>query len=177
MSTDTYIANALRTKSELFTPLAATAIKPKSLFQSALYLKFWGGLVKKAIFYGKEVGPKEDEAIRCFTPPPIAALQWHKVDKDLVHGVLGLFTESCELMELLLQELQGEKVSRETWLGEIGDTQWYQAILLGHLGFTVEQSQNANIAKLKARFADKFTVEEVVNRDDTKENTALAAAI
>jgi hypothetical protein len=56
---------------------------------------------------------------------------------------------------------------------ECGDVQWYEAMLCRALGTDFDTVQRTNIAKLKARFPDKFTEESANNRDLEIERSIL----
>ena len=56
---------------------------------------------------------------------------------------------------------------------EIGDLLWYIAIMLNVLDTDFETVMRTNIAKLKARYPDKFTEEKATHRDLNKERQIL----
>ena len=53
---------------------------------------------------------------------------------------------------------------------------WYQAIACDVLGTTFEIEQERNIAKLSARYPDKFTEDKAINRDLETERKVLSDA-
>lgn len=92
----------------------------------------------------------------------------------LFHAILGLCTESGELLEEFDASMyRGEPLDHDKVFGELGDNEWYFAIGCDAMGFDPTAVLGGNIAKLKARFPDKFTTENALNRDIEAENRAL----
>ena len=60
---------------------------------------------------------------------------------------------------------------------EVGDGMWYDAMVLRLLGSSFDQAAQINIDKLKARFPDKFTSENAVNRDLVVEREILEGGL
>jgi len=83
----------------------------------------------------------------------------------LLHGVIGLNTEGGELIEAFLKVTRGEFVDGVNFMEEVGDVNWYEAIIADVLMFEVDEANERVIAKLKARFPDKFTESNAINRD------------
>ena len=99
------------------------------------------------------------------------------INTRLFHGIFGMFTESTELMEAL-QIAKEEK----SWDGvnvaeEIGDAQWYAAILLDELKVDMGGILSKIIAKLKARYPLKYSDESAINRDLTTERKILEGKV
>jgi len=98
---------------------------------------------------------------------------------DLLHSLLGLATESGELLTTLKKHLfYGVPLDRENLLEELGDARWFFELILRTLGFTMEEVMDANIAKLKRRFPEGvFDAARAVHRDHVEEMKALAGSI
>lgn len=96
-----------------------------------------------------------------------------KVDPRVFHALVGAITESAELAEALKKGLTSQNVDFVNVLEEFGDINWYQAIAVDALGGDFQQILERNIAKLKARFPDKFTNENAINRDLDTERSIL----
>lgn len=95
---------------------------------------------------------------------------------NLLHGILGIASEAGELMEELIDaKLTGREVNQVNIAEESGDITWYQALIMRYLGTTFEKVAGSNIAKLKARYPQKFTEENAVNRNLDEEAKALAS--
>jgi NTP pyrophosphatase (non-canonical NTP hydrolase) len=86
---------------------------------------------------------------------------------DLAVWTLGLAGEAGEVAEHVKKylghghDLDVGKVSKE-----IGDVLWYCATLARQLGLSLGDIGRANIAKLQARYGDRFSAEKSRNRDE-----------
>jgi hypothetical protein len=58
-------------------------------------------------------------------------------------------------------------------LEEFGDLAWYQAIGIDEAGGSLDKVLDRVIAKLRARYPEKFTSENAINRDLVKERAIL----
>jgi len=95
-------------------------------------------------------------------------------DDRLLHAGIGLATEAAEFLDALKKHIfYGKELDRVNLKEEIGDLQWYCAIALDELDSTFEEVQDTNIAKLKARYPDKFTEERAEVRDLPAERKIL----
>lgn len=118
--------------------------------------------LKKSIFYGKNFdaeGPYHGDEIDYSL----------RAKRDVIHGILGIATESAEIAELLL----ADKVDTAKLLDEAGDILWYLALIFRTLGVTFEQVGDLNLAKLKARFPGKFEAKKAIQRTTDKEEQAV----
>ena len=98
------------------------------------------------------------------------------IDLRLVHGIVGMCTESAELSERLssiLRKPMLTEADRLNFFEECGDQLWYLAITLDKLGFKLPDVLQRNLDKLKARHGDKFSPTGVVERDLEKEQAVL----
>ncbi len=94
------------------------------------------------------------------------------VNPRLFHSLVGAATEATELLEALVNIMQG-KADPVNVLEEFGDIAWYQAIAFDELGGDWERTFHNNIEKLKARYPEKFTSEDTINRDLETEREIL----
>jgi len=103
---------------------------------------------------------------------PVAIPQ---VDPRLAHAIIGLATESVELLEALWQSIHsGQPIDGVNILEELGDLNWYHAIAIDALGGDWEKVQETNIAKLRARNKGAtFNAEATINRDVEAERGLL----
>jgi NTP pyrophosphatase (non-canonical NTP hydrolase) len=104
-----------------------------------------------------------------------------------VHAVLGLASEVGEVADALKRKLFYNKPLDPVHLQEeLGDINWYGRGLLLDVANqmliaedqdlrtkTPEEIDDQNIAKLRARYPEKFTEEQALNRDHAKERAAL----
>lgn len=129
--------------------------------------------LKKTLFYGK---PCEPIAPGIGDERSLEAIMIARSsdDIDFIHGVLGVFSEAGELLELLVDSIINNKpIDLVNLNEENGDCMWYQAILAKVGKQSFEQTQTQNIAKLKARYPDKFTEHDALNRDLEGERRVL----
>lgn len=96
-----------------------------------------------------------------------------KVKREL-HGAIGCATEAGEFLDMLKKHLFYAKPFDSTNAKEeLGDFLWYVAILCDSLGIDIQKVMAVNIAKLKARYPEKFTEDKALNRDLEKERKIL----
>jgi len=144
-------------------------------------------VLKKTMFYGKELDGSVllshalDLQVAASTiivslrkgMPPDAL----PVDPRVLHAVIGKCTEAGELLAAVDNSMGSEEgLDIVNVKEELGDDMWYGAILCDALGLDLEEICNINIAKLMARYPDKFTQEEAINRDLDGERKVLEGA-
>lgn len=84
---------------------------------------------------------------------------------DLPLLALGVAGEAGEIADLVKKELgHGHPRDAEKMAKEIGDVLWYLAALANEYGYSLSAIATMNIAKLKARYPQGFTVEGSINR-------------
>lgn len=93
----------------------------------------------------------------------------------LIHAIMGLCTEVGELQDQVKKHLfYGKELDLVNLREEAGDLFWYLAIFadaLGEANFT--NMLQKNIAKLRARYPEKFTEDKANNRNLEGERKAL----
>ncbi len=93
---------------------------------------------------------------------------------DNIHMALGLVTEAAELADVFKKNLaDGREIDWVNIQEEIGDLLWYVAGLCNINGFDLEKIFEINIDKLRARYPEKFTSENAINRNLDKERKIL----
>jgi NTP pyrophosphatase (non-canonical NTP hydrolase) len=96
------------------------------------------------------------------------------MDTRVFHGILGMATESGELMNVIAENIRSDKaVDTVNVHEEMHDTSWYMAIIHDALGLDWSEGLARNIAKLKARYPEKFTEHHANNRDLDAERAIL----
>ncbi len=91
-----------------------------------------------------------------------------------IHMLLGLQTEGGELSDIFKKNIAyGKPIDWINAQEEIGDMMWYISNFCTINGFDLEKILEQNIAKLEARYPEKFTEEKAENRDLTKEREIL----
>lgn len=121
---------------------------------------------KKAAFYGKDI-PNAD-LMEKLVIANIA--DWRKLDEHqqkIFHAVLGMATESTELIEQMFAFMfQGKELDIKNLYEEVGDNLFYVSTLLSCLGVTYEQAMFDNHMKRMKRYkGGEFTAEAAINRD------------
>ena len=101
-----------------------------------------------------------------------------KINHRILHSILGIITETGEILENLLDAIANDRdVNYDNLLEEQSDLFWYQALMRDECiklhgdRFTRENIEKANIAKLKVRYS-KGT-EYGQERDVEKEKKAI----
>jgi NTP pyrophosphatase (non-canonical NTP hydrolase) len=97
---------------------------------------------------------------------------------NLLHCAIGASTEAGELLDAFKKHIYYKKELDVVNIGEeIADIQWYLFNLCRLLNLDMEQLLEANIAKLKARYGDKFSTEKAINRDLDTERDILEVGV
>mgnify|MGYP001235064471 CR=1 FL=1 len=129
---------------------------------------------KKWAFYGKEY-PKTDFEIgkHEFNDAEFKRMTdfvFYDSNLKLLHGVMGLVTESLELLSLLNDAMFGNSqtpqlIDRDKLIEECGDVLWYMAVCARYLGLeTLDELMAANKMKLTARYGNKWNKAGAVER-------------
>lgn len=95
----------------------------------------------------------------------------HPVNTRIFHAIVGIATEAVELLQAM--NIDEPDVDKVNLLEEFGDIGWYQAIGVDAVNGSFEDVLEKVIAKLRARFPNKFTNEDAINRDLVKERQVL----
>lgn len=173
MSPDRFVADAMRTKSDIYRPDITSFHNLEACMTCAVSCGQNARLLKRALFGGR-IDPT-------VTLDSIAnELHTCSVDRlpnrDMLHAMLGLINESGELASMLLGVLQGRhSFNRVNYVEELGDMLWFIALACDAEGLSLQRVMAMNIAKLRARFPDKFDAEKMddANRDTSAEHAAF----
>ena len=84
-------------------------------------------------------------------------------DKE-AHALLGLASETGELLGLYQKSMQGHEFNDEHMLKECGDILWMLAELMTTCGYSLDEVAQTNIDKLRARYPDGFDAEHRLHR-------------
>jgi NTP pyrophosphatase (non-canonical NTP hydrolase) len=88
--------------------------------------------------------------------------------------VLGMQTEAAEIADVYKKALAYKKpIDFVNVKEELGDLMWYIANMCNIHGWNMEDILDTNIAKLEARYPEKFTEENALNRNLEKERDIL----
>ena len=106
--------------------------------------------------------------------------QMSRVNLRILHALMGLQTETGELTDAVKRHIfYGTPLVKVNLVEEIGDVFWYIAILMDELKVDVgdkasfEHAMKVNIEKLRARYPNKFTEYDAVNRNLDTERKIL----
>jgi NTP pyrophosphatase (non-canonical NTP hydrolase) len=92
----------------------------------------------------------------------------------LLHGVIGISTESGELLDAVKKHVYyGKPLDKVNIMEEVGDCMWYLALILREIDYSFEEVADINIKKLRARYGDKFSEYDAQNRDLDTERAIL----
>ena len=123
--------------------------------------------IKKHVFYGNEIkleGRNLAKECELGIHRATGAINDNHMT-HIAHGIIGKATESVELIEALYKHLyKGEKFDEVNVIEEIGDGQWYDALLLRVLNVSFAKAWSINIAKLYKRFKGEFSKDKALNR-------------
>lgn len=143
--------------------------------------------LKKYFFYGKPL-PSDFVDIRTLISPEIMLRLQDPKFLRLLHAVLGITTEGGELvsdshkesLKGILPVIRGQaQIDSVNFLEEGGDIEWYVAQLIRTVAVilgrpvTLQEVLQANIDKLRARYPEKFTTEDAINRNEDAERKIL----
>lgn len=185
MDSKQFIKDAIRTESLIEKAQVSDAHTLYSILRAFVASATLLDMLKKNIYYGKEISQEKwTSALNNLTEnannlksgfyPSLANTSTLHVDPRVLHGIIGIATESSELIEATLNHLVLlEKLDSVNVQEEIGDIFWYVAILIDSVGGDWDTIQETVIAKLKKRYPDKFTSENAINRDLDAERKLL----
>lgn len=92
----------------------------------------------------------------------------------LLHAGIGLATEAGEVLDALKKHIfYGKPLDVVNFTEEVGDLFWYMALGCDEVGANFEDIMERNIAKLKARYGEKFDAHRATNRDLNTEREIL----
>lgn len=139
--------------------------------------------LKKALFYGKGIQSTYTDTVANFydtVPPEEVGHDWpSNVQPVAIHSILGIATESVELVQNLREALVTNKeLDYVNVVEEFGDIFWYMHIpfIYSAINQDINPVLRKNLLKLYARFSDKFDKEKAINRDLSKERHILETA-
>lgn len=95
-------------------------------------------------------------------------------DIRILHALMGLTTEIGEAMDAMKKYVfYGKPLDFINMQEEAGDLFWYMALLADACGFAFDTTMERNIAKLKARYPDRFNEKEALFRNLNRERQIL----
>lgn len=89
------------------------------------------------------------------------------LEDGLVMGGLGIAGEAGEVADIIKKwKFHGHVLDRQALQKELGDVLWYVAAIAGHAGISLRDVAIVNLAKLRQRYPNGFSVEASVNRTE-----------
>lgn len=187
MDSKTYIDNALRTESRLDKlPMnLGGTLRMLALLVAASDV---ADTFKRGVFYGKGLNKDKldtqlvalqsalfdaQRVLSRLDTPEDAPVELTPPNLRLLHGFIGVFGEAGEGLEALVKQIVTGELDLTNVGEELGDQQWYQAIISDETGVTFEQTRETNIAKLKLRYGEKFSSKAATERDLVAERSVL----
>lgn len=122
---------------------------------------------KRTLFYGQQKVTKPE--------PGEGAHDYEVVHSDVLHGLIGLATESGELVERLQRMIADpdNKEHRVNLLEELGDVAFYFTMITSALGASLHEVLTLNQQKLRTRYESQFTAGAAIRRNLQREAQVL----
>lgn len=115
----------------------------------------------------KTIGSKKyiEECKRTESTEMFSSYAREREFERLIHCALGITTEASEFADIIKKAVfYGKEIDIEHLKKELGDSLWYIAIACDVIGTDFEELMALNIEKLKARYPEKWTAENAINR-------------
>ncbi len=170
MDSKTYLLESARTASAQFHD---EIIEPAMLEHALKQAISTGELVdiaKKSLFYGKAI--KSGSDIESVSGQE-SSIEMKAVDQDVLHAALGIYTEAAEMLEAVLSAMQGNEFDEVNAFEELGDAEWYMAMMYRALKKTPQEAKTINIEKLTKRYPEKFDSARAIHRNIDEEREIL----
>lgn len=175
MNMEQYRQESARTVSDQFNIDKVEPAEIGAILEAGVRAGALADKLKRTLFYGTDFPRALSQ--RLWAEPGYFSGMTMTVDHihpDIIHGILGKFTEAAEMLEALLNAMKsGEPLDNVNLKEEVGDGLWYDALILRCIGETFEDTAGDNLRKLKVRFPEKFTAEQAAIRDLFAERMAL----
>jgi hypothetical protein len=170
MDNKTYLEESARTASAQFHDDKITPGMVEAALSKAIETGNMIDAIKKGLYYGKSL-PEHHEVLEIESDQ--ADLDPRAIDPDILHAALGLYTEATEMLEAIFLTMKGASFDKVNMAEELGDSEWYAAMMYRALEETPENVKQVNIDKLRHRYPDKFTSMNAISRDLGKEREIL----
>lgn len=148
------------------TPYTLLARELEALNEHALPLDH----LKRVITYGDKLRMElvQPNLISC------ESLRGRAERADIAHGLLGVITESMELIPILHRILNGGGIDKINLREELGDLKFYMQLAINAMDSTWEQVEASNRLKLQQRYDGvMFDATKALNRNLDAEREKL----
>lgn len=170
MKSTLYLQESARTASTQFHDEIVDAPMLEHALTQAIATGELVDVAKKSLFYGKAI--KSGTGLEQYQGQP-SVLNPKAVHHDVLHAALGIYTEATEMLEAILKGMQGEEFDEVNAFEELGDAEWYMAMMYRALGKTPAEAKTVNIDKLRKRYPDKFESSQAIDRDTVAERVII----
>lgn len=172
MDSKQYLAESARTASTQFHSEIISPSMLKHVLESAVSSGEMVDIAKKSLFYGKPI--KDSESGKLLQEAPLDhQVDVNSVPHDILHAAMGMYTEAAEMLEAVLKAMDSEDLDKVNLFEELGDMEWYAAMMYRAIGKTPSEAKEVNIKKLKKRFPEKFDSSFAIDRNVTAEREVL----
>lgn len=131
-------------------------------------------VLKRAVFYGSSYADPAPESLSPMSLTVGSDDDDSRPTADMIHSAMGIFTEAAEFLTAVWAScFEDAPFDATNAIEELGDLEWYMAVMRKRLGVSQEQVQRVNIAKLRARYPAKFDTDDALNRDLARERSVL----
>ncbi len=170
MDNKTYLEASARTASTQFHEDKITPAMVEMALQEAIATGNMLDAIKKGLYYGKSLPDNHPALDNKFTETD---LDPRAIDQDILHAALGIYTEATEMLEAIYLTMKGAEFDKVNAAEELGDAEWYMAMLYRSLEETPENVKRVNIDKLRHRYPEKFRSMDAIDRDLDTEREIL----
>lgn len=95
------------------------------------------------------------------------------VNTRTAHGIIGMATEVGEVVAAFRDHLKDDTLDTINVAEEIGDVNYYEAVVVDSLGTSIDDCNAAVVRKLQKRYPDGFSSEKALNRNLEVERATL----
>lgn len=94
--------------------------------------------------------------------------EYEKRSEQIDNAIYGLVGETGEVTDLIKKAFfQGHTLDFKEVAKELGDLQWYLALMADAIGYNLEEIAEMNVEKLEKRYPNKcFEADKSVNREE-----------
>ena len=169
-----YMAECDKTCSTVFKPEQVEVEDIRFVLRSIVGFCNDLNVIKKLLFRGKS---REELGFTETTKPTMEDIGFLFSGKgaiDVLHGAVGVITESGEVAEYLLKWIDDGELDAVNVAEEAGDMLWYIVRSLRGIGINMDQCERMNIDKLRGRHGETFDVFRDANRNLNVEREKLS---
>jgi len=161
MNNEIYKNLCLNTKSDLYCKENININDLKQTLKRFVEISYELDRIKSLLYYGKD--KNLSVPVQFYTN--LENINLDNINPDIFHGIIGLATESSELIEEVIKPIQ----DYNNYIGELGDCNWFMNIIYNQIDTNADEVQVKNIMKLATRYGDKFDKDRAIIRDLEKE--------